>query len=67
LQIAEDNGGREARSRVENSCWIDAVLSPYERNKGWNVFYYDNERHKILEIIIDDTTGENQIIWPLTQ
>jgi hypothetical protein len=39
LQIAENNGGKDARFRVNDSCLI-LVSSPYNNRNVWSVSYY---------------------------
>jgi hypothetical protein len=64
FQISEENGGRETRLRLENDCFVGAVLSPYERNKGWNVSYHNKDSPNIFEINIDEYTGEYEVVRP---
>lgn len=64
IQIAEDNGGRETRLRMDNNCFVSAVLSPYEINKGWNINYYNKELPSAFKINIDEHTGEYEVIRP---
>ncbi len=64
FQIAENNGGREVRLRVNNDCFVGAVLSPYEINMGWNVYYYNKDSPNIFEINIDEFNGEYEVIRP---
>ncbi len=54
IKIAENNGGREARLKVQNQCDIYLLLMP-ERYKGWWVNYGYSSG---FEIQIDPYTGE---------
>jgi hypothetical protein len=53
IRIAEENGGRETRSNVQNQCNIYLLLMP-ERYSGWLVDYQSTD----FEIQIDPDTGE---------
>ncbi len=52
IRIAEASGGREARLRVQNKCYIYLLLMP---DKGWWVNYGSSSGFGIL---IDPHTGE---------
>lgn len=54
IRIAENNGGREARSNVQNRCDIHLLFMP-ERYKGWLVNYGYSSG---FEIEINPDTGE---------
>jgi hypothetical protein len=54
IRIAEDNGGRDTRSRVQNRCSIHLSLRPQGFN-GWVVDYGSSSD---FEIQIDPYTGE---------
>jgi hypothetical protein len=54
IRIAEENGGLEARLRVQNQCNIFLLLMP-ERFRGWVVDYGYSSG---FEIQIDQYTGE---------
>lgn len=51
LRIAEENGGREYRTKIQNDCTINVTLSA-DRWYGWFVWIGD------FEIYIDPYTGE---------
>jgi len=52
VKIAEENGGREARLKVENKCEISASMLPRNWYGWWVSFGYD------FELYIDPYTGE---------
>lgn len=70
LDIAEINGGSEARSSSTNGCSVDILLAPYafeynflirpfsHRDWGWNVGYTADNFEVIFEIVIDPFTGK---------
>jgi hypothetical protein len=58
LQIAEKEGGREARLAIQNNCDISVRLDPdAPRYRGWDIWYlgYDGN---IFEIWVDPVTGK---------
>lgn len=59
LQIAETNGGREARLAVNNECKFAAIIPIWEY-EGWNLTYTGNA--KLFDINIDPLTSEYQIV-----
>lgn len=75
LQVAEENGGKEARSVAKNECHISLLLAPdrFEYDIlshpfthygwGWSVIYWPNESNAdpIFEITIDPYTGKYEI------
>jgi hypothetical protein len=61
LQIAETNGGSEARLAVNNECKFVASIPIWEY-EGWNLTYTSDA--KLFDINIDPRTGEYQIISP---
>jgi hypothetical protein len=62
LDIAEKNGGAEARAAVGNICQIHVVLNPASpRYGGWNVRY--SYLGTIDQYIIDPKTGEVVAKW----
>jgi hypothetical protein len=60
LQIAEDNGGREAHLSINNGCRVHISLS--SNDQYWHVTYSDERAYNIFEIIIDAYTGEHKIL-----
>lgn len=54
IRIAEENGGRDARLKLQNQCSIHLYLMP-ERYKGWRISYGYSSG---FEIEIDPYTGE---------
>jgi len=75
LSVAEEDGGREARSSVKNECRVTLLLSPdrieydvlshpFTRyGWGWSVIYWPNisNADPIFEITIDPYTGKHEI------
>jgi hypothetical protein len=58
LMIAEQNGGREKRISVGNSCDISVVISPGSASyRGWDVRYSNKNDSRIFRIQIDPLTG----------
>jgi hypothetical protein len=54
LQIAEDHGGKEFRSRVNNLCTIDIILKPNsDYGNNWLVYYDTENADNSFEIFID--------------
>lgn len=58
LQIAEANGGREARLAVNNKCKFVAIIPIWEYN-GWNLTYTGNTQ--LFNINIDPVTGKYDV------
>ncbi len=59
LQIAELNGGAEARLAVENACEISIILNPDEfYYQGWQVEYFNTAGDTLVLNCIDPLTGE---------
>ena len=54
LQIAEDNGGEDARLRVSNNCNI-SVSSPHNNDDDWSVSYYFRAS---FQVIVDPYNGK---------
>ena len=72
LQIAENNGGTEARSAAEDACTIYLILAPRSKYDGWQVSYsgYDPKYSAptdLFEIRIDPLTGEYEVISSKTK
>jgi hypothetical protein len=57
LEIAEDNGGKDARLRVKDACNI-LVDSPHNNDQAWSVSYYVRAS---FQVIIDPYNGEFQV------
>lgn len=57
LQIAEDNGGTDARLRVNNSCNI-LISSPHNNNNAWSVSYYVRAS---FQVIVDPYNGKFKV------
>ena len=58
FQIAENNGGKEARLKVNNNCRI-LVSAPYDEDEYWDVHYYPGV---YFEVLIDPFTGGSKVI-----
>ncbi len=59
IQIAEDNGGYEVRTAVNNACSISIFLSPGAvRYKEWTITYQKGRTKRIFDLEIDPYTGE---------
>lgn len=54
IRIAEENGGTEARLKIENRCYIHLSLTP-DNYEGWEVDYGYSSGFRIL---IDPYTGK---------
>jgi len=64
FRIAEDNGGRKARLELENDCSVSAILAPDGSAQNWEVNYSNRDSAHIFDIIIDEYTGEYEVIHP---
>jgi hypothetical protein len=63
IQIAEENGGYEARYSVDNQCVIFISAPRTQDNDNWRVSYSaDRDIEDIFIINIDTFTGEYKII-----
>jgi hypothetical protein len=62
LQIADSNGGFEARSNVENQCVIYLTLAPGSVYDDWQVSYTGNGSVSLFNMYIDRSTGEYKIV-----
>lgn len=60
LQIAEKNGGEQARLSVKNRCTVNLSLSPYPYAQ-WNISYSLAPK-RIFEVRIDAYTGEYEVL-----
>ena len=59
LQIAELNGGRNARLANGNECNVYLMFPTGLQPGKWLVYYYANDAFtKLFEIFIDPVTGE---------
>lgn len=64
LQIAETNGGVNARLSVKNACQIFLTLAPGGRYKDWQVTYIrSNDQIYLFRIHIDPLTGRYEILY----
>jgi len=64
VQIAEENGGREFRKAVSNSCSIVVALNPNPVDNGWLVAYFSNNGAVNYIININPYTGSYKISKP---
>jgi hypothetical protein len=62
LQMAETNGGKEARLAEKNSCYILVMLSPNTDHENWGVYYYGDHSATLFAMTINPYSGEYQII-----
>lgn len=62
LNIAENNGGQQARLAVNNNCNIFISMVAGLRDNDWQVWYSGNGSDKLFIIEIDEQSGEYQII-----
>ena len=62
LQMAEANGGKEARLAEKNSCYISVILSPNTDHENWGVSYYGSHSATLFQMVIDPYTGSYRII-----
>ncbi len=60
LQLAEENGGKEARIKVNNDCSI-LINAPYDSEDSWHVSYYIRAS---FEVIVDPYTGRFNVQPP---
>jgi hypothetical protein len=64
VQLAEQNGGLEARMKVNSECKIYAMLG----DSWWLVFYElatsSNDYDVLLKINIDPMTGKFEKVYP---
>jgi hypothetical protein len=56
LQLVEENGGKEARSKNKNDCRI-LVKTSAQNNGSWDVSYYIGAS-VIFEMLIDPYSGK---------
>ncbi len=61
LRIGEENGGKEARSRVGNDCSISISTPDHNNDDRWDVGYYYNVH---FELIVDPYSGKHEIPTP---
>lgn len=57
LSLAEDNGGRETRKKVENNCQVSISLMPDIGIENWEISYWNND-FNLLNLTIDKTSGD---------
>lgn len=58
LRIAEGNGGKEARTRIQNGCSISISLPAGKNDNRWNVSYYYTAN---FDMMIDSYSGNYEI------
>ena len=73
LQMAEENGGREARLLAKNECYIYILFAPYvlkhsflshpfyRYDWGWSIRYVNDALTAIFNMTIDPYTGKYKI------
>lgn len=62
FQIAEMNGGRDARLEIQNDCLVSAILAPDGAAPDWKIRYFNRESSHIFEITINEHSGEYEIV-----
>lgn len=62
LRIAEENGGKEARSRVGNGCSILINARNHNKDDRWDLGYYYGVN---FEMIIDPYSGKHEFPTPI--
>lgn len=64
LQIAEDSGGKDQRTRIQNDCFLYVSLYPASAQfKGWHVVYQTvsgRDFNRIFTLWVDPYTGKNK-------
>lgn len=65
LRIAEENGGKEFRSTLNNNCVIDLFLAPENGYVLWMIDYTDInfQEYTVFSISVDPFTGKITRIW----
>lgn len=65
LQIAEQQGGREARLAVDgrNSCWVHGRLISELRENDWRITYSSGDDN-IFDIQVDEQSGQINFLQP---
>ncbi len=61
LQIAEENGGKEARSKDGNDCSISISIPDQNNDVRWDIGYYYGVG---FEVIVDPYSGKHEISTP---
>lgn len=59
LEIAESEGGKEARKSCDSQCGISIRLD----NPNWRIIYNvdtDDGRQTLIDLLVDSKTGEIQ-------
>lgn len=62
LQLAEENGGKEARSKVKNGCRI-LINTSNKKDGSWDVVYYIGASD-IFEMLVDPYSGKYEVPTP---
>lgn len=58
LEIAENNGGQQARLTIKNRCRINLLLGPYPSPNWWISYSQNISAKEIFEMKIDAYTGK---------
>jgi len=61
LQIAEENGGQDARLRVGNECNILISMPNHNNDDRWNIGYYYGVN---FEMVVDPYSGKYEVPAP---
>jgi hypothetical protein len=62
LQMAETNGGKDARLAAKNECRIYVSLAPNTHDDSWDVDYIGASH--IFQMIVDPYSGAYEILFP---
>jgi hypothetical protein len=57
LEFAEENGGQDARIKIENNCTIGVSLNPSGDSKAWHIGYYTGGIGSAFEMDLAPYTG----------
>ena len=61
LLLAENNGGKDIRLRMNNKCNISVDLAPDGTYSGWRITYIDENARTVFAMSVDPSTGEYEI------
>jgi hypothetical protein len=59
LRITEENGGKDARNRVQNNCNVSISLPAPNQDKRWDIGYYYGVN---FEAIVDPHSGKYEVL-----
>jgi hypothetical protein len=58
LQIAEEKGGYNARSKIENQCVIYIQMFANAMDEGWKISYSADDKSNDFDVFVDPVTGK---------